>query len=1119
MFLQQLETMARFRRRRLLRHALVRAAVVLLVLLALTALADVFAGIPLAARWITLAAAVAVSVWEFGRSGGWRALRTDAAEAARICEAAHPEQGQTLRTALELAGGKNTASPPLAQALLDRAFQQIRGLDHRRLLTPAGWKKAAAGAGAALAVWVVLVSVWPDFRVAALRSLGMNRGFSRVALKASEAAAPRQPVRVEAAVAGRPTASAVLHWRAAGEREWRTEAMTAVAARRFDTVLTAGESELECYAVSGDSASPVLRIPVRVPARASVVRTVITPPAYLAEAVREQDKGDIDAPEDSAAEVTLAFSRPVTSARLVPSQGPPVAVTMGSDSRQGTAKLSVPAGSLTWHVTGQDAAGHAVESDTWQLTGRGDNLPSVRLLEPVDETSATAIWELPARLRAKDDHGLARVGIMLRVAGQEKPLLEKEFDPGNVREAAEMATLALDSMPLGITDNVQVFAWATDRKPRPGNARSVTPIANIDIRQFQIRKLDAPPCECAGECLNLVEKMISAQRHVLSDSFQLKETAAWREVSLNDTQPLAGREMEVVGDSDQLLAKMEEAASSGFDLGKDKGLATGAREHATQAVSELQSVALAAACDHEDKALTNLLQLRREIMKKMSKGGKQSKPKKKDEDRPPSLGELARRLDKAADEEKDVAGQAARLAEATPCPEPLRGQQAATVTELGDIAGELDRHQGLSRLALERMDHSEAAATAAGEQLTARPPEAVEPLRAAEAQIRELAAHLRLLENQVNEQSLAQMEKSAREAAKALEACAACQGACQSGGAHSASAGGAGKSGASPKDARDQKDAKDSDSKDPEPGGSDEKMSPAKARQLAGRSATLHDVLSGGRKTDAAGNPANSGGPALAKEALPDPSQTKELAEGMAAWAKAVEAKSAGPQPEEANEALAKQSGELAAKQQQLAESLTQSLAAARQAQAEKLQALRRETQVRQQQAQARQVAAANGGSQANPGDPGSASGQAQNGSGNGEGNGNGNGSGGDSNNGADVASNRNGLAPDGQAQPQSASPALTDAEYLKRLAATGDEELKQVIPYLTQTPSPDPGVFPFIDQRLTALLAQFSRTAFATRQSGQVPPALQRTVDDYFRSLSDDLGDDDDGDASRRRH
>ncbi|RYD35230.1 MAG: hypothetical protein EOP86_09015, partial [Verrucomicrobiaceae bacterium] len=1053
MLTQELEKMAGFRRRRLLRHALIRAAGVLLALLALAAVVDVFLGIPLIWRWMILAGSTGVAVWDFGRSGGWRALSADAAGAARLCEAAHPECGQSIRTALELASGKSAASPPLAQALMGRALDQIRRLDHARLLTPAGWRKVAVGAGVAAAVWILLLTAWPDFRAAALRSLGVDRGFSQVALSTSGTAAPGQPVRVEAAIQGRRTDDAVLHWRAAGsESEWRTESMTAVAARRFDAVLTAGETELECYAVSGDSTSPVLRIAVRVPARAQVVKTTITPPAYLAQAPKEQEKGDIDAPEDSTAEVTVAFNRPVMNARLVPSQGQPVTLTMSGGSRQGTARLAVSAGSLTWHVAGQDADGHPVESDVWQLTGRADSLPSIRLLEPVDETSATAIWELPARLRAKDDHGLARVGITLRLAGKETPLFEKDFEAGDIREAAELAILAMDTMPLGITDNLQVFAWATDRKPRAGNARSVTPIANIDIRQFQTRKLDAPPCECAGECVNLVEKMIAAQRHVLSDSFQLKETSTWREVSPEDTQPLAGREMEIAGTGQELLTKMQEAAASGFDLGKDGQLATEALQQVNFAVTALQQVALESGCDHEDKALTHLLQLRREIMKKMGKGGKQAKPKKKDEDRPPSLGELAQRLDKVAGEERDVAEQAGRLPGNTACPEPLRGQQLATVAELGMIAGELDRHQGLTDLVRERMDHSEAAAAAAGEKLVAGPPDAVAPLHAAEAQTRELAAHLRLLENQAGEQSLAQMEKNAREAAKELEACASCQGACQS----SATAAAAARPGTG-----DGGQAR----------ASGEKTAPARARQLAERSATVNDVLSGGRKAEGG----DSSNKTADQESLPDPAQTKALADGMNAWAKAVELKSAGPGAEETDTGLAEQARGLAARQHRLADVLQQSLAAVRQAQVDKLLALRKETQSRQRQAQTRELAAQK-----------SAGNQGQTGNGN-------SGNDGSGNSGTDgPTADRNGAPPQ---EADSPGPALmADAEYQKRLEGTGDQELKAVIGYLAQAPVPDSGVFSYIDQRLTVLISQFSRTALAAKRSGRVPPFYQRT-------------------------
>ena len=156
------------------------------------------------------------------------------------------------------------------------------------------------------------------------------------------------------------------------------------------------------------------------------------------------------------------------------------------------------------------------------LKGFADKLPEINLAEPKDDVEVTPMYELAARLRAKDDFGIAKVGLVLKVGDQTEQLFEKTFEARDVKQAAEMATAFLEKYPLTIHDNVQVSAYATDFKPRAG-ARAVSPLVAVDIREYQRRFIAADSGDKPCQCVNKLEQIITHQRRIFSDTTQLAE--------------------------------------------------------------------------------------------------------------------------------------------------------------------------------------------------------------------------------------------------------------------------------------------------------------------------------------------------------------------------------------------------------------------------------------------------------------------------------------------------------------------------------------------------------------------------------------------------------------------
>ncbi len=161
-------------------------------------------------------------------------------------------------------------------------------------------------------------------------------------------------------------------------------------------------------------------------------------------------------------------------------------------------ELKVARGEVVYQLSGSDADGLYLPPSSFKLTGFEDKPPEVELVEPKKDVEATTVWEILARLRAKDDYGLAEVGIVLVVGNEMKLIAHRELSEKNVRAVSEMGTAALEEFPLTINDNLKIYAFARDHKPRDG-ARSVSRLVSIDIRQFQVRwRLETRVAEAVG---------------------------------------------------------------------------------------------------------------------------------------------------------------------------------------------------------------------------------------------------------------------------------------------------------------------------------------------------------------------------------------------------------------------------------------------------------------------------------------------------------------------------------------------------------------------------------------------------------------------------------------------
>lgn len=1082
MIVHRLRQLARLRAQISWQHAGLAALYALLGTLFVVAFVDVRVSLPWVVRIAVLAGAVMVAAFLLRR----RAPEMTARETARLVEQQHPELGQSVRTAAQVAQSLDSAPLPIETELVERTGQRMAPfpldaeLGSRHRLIP-----LACGTVLLVLCWLAALWLSSEWRTAAARALGLPITFTRVVASASpDWVMPDGQVLLEARTTGRFAPRVVAHIRPEGSGEnWRELEMGLTKDGQFQLVLPKVSQALEYYVTGGDGRSETSKVAVRFLPRLQKIVARLDYPAYLGLASEEQAHGDVEAVEGTKVDLDLRFDRPVSQAQVQFSDG--TKNNLPLDGLRGHLSTILAAKDLTWKVIGHDTAGAAFETPPHRLKGLVDLPPVIKLAEPRNDVEVTALQELIARVQARDDHGLATVGIVLQVGTKEETLLEKRFEAPDVRQSLEMVTAFLEKYALTLNDSLLVYAYATDHKPRQG-ARVVSPLAAVDIREFQRlwRQSTADSKEC--QCQNLLEKIIAMERRIYSDTTQLKELSGNQEVPKTLILPLATKQQEALNTQAELQALLDSMLDPEMkEMQETSRLIVQSMD---QVITSLQTLDLAKAWTGEKTALTDLLTLRRQMIYKLGKKNPNSrmadkKPPRQEGERP-SLTKLAEQLENAAKEEQAVKAQSKDLAPSAETPAALTRQHEAATGDVAEVLSELDTHPGATTATQERGAQTEKLMNAAGQALQAERAQAGEALGRSEAALRELATHLRLLDRSPDEAALAQLEQRAEKAAECLSECAKC------------ARGGSPKPGSSPGQGQSQEADAKGFSKTGRSGAAEgHGDKPAdfapKVQALSEQARTLDDALrrwsGGGDDSQPAKHPGlgRAAGDnhtdqwgkeldALAWQLATlgqAPAPTDGAKPGTASKDAAASAEKAtqspGPSPGTPNpEDLAAQADEMAHRHHEIAATLRREREALRQTRAQQLAALRERLQKVAGDNFTAPPAAKNAPLEPSP-------------------------------------TVRNALGPNLAGEPAQ--------RLIDDLRASGDPDLTQwadAIDSYRKRPVLAWRALRLADMRLATLLTDLKRVAPVAVRESTVPDAYRRLVENYFRALSDDFGD-----------
>ncbi len=139
--------------------------------------------------------------------------------------------------------------------------------------------------------------------------------------------------------------------------------------------------------------------------------------------------------------------------------------------------------------------GTRLAENRYEVRVRKDQPPEIRFEDPDEALEVHPIAEVLMRVRAADDFGLSRAGVVFQVNdGQEHTLLLKDFPAASggprrpdfdlIKRTLLEETLPLEDHDLSPTQAITYYAFAEDNYPQHPR-RTETDLRYIDIREFK----------------------------------------------------------------------------------------------------------------------------------------------------------------------------------------------------------------------------------------------------------------------------------------------------------------------------------------------------------------------------------------------------------------------------------------------------------------------------------------------------------------------------------------------------------------------------------------------------------------------------------------------------------
>jgi hypothetical protein len=440
---------------------------------------------------------------------GWRFLRErrsvhDLArgEAAAAVEGRFPQLGQRVCTTAEYAEptpATAPAHPQFVTALSNDTARRTDGLPFQAIVPWSSLKRFWLGLGGLGLIALLILAFMPEMRTALLRSALIPLNYTQIQVEPGDQSLKLgEGLTIKTTITGRPVAKLTLQHRPSGTEEWMTQPILppeagGVRPKRLlgalETTLPSNQDGFDYQVVSNELRSPIYQVTILRPLVLKEVEATIQPPAYTRKDKLIVKDGNLKVIEGSTAQLQFTLDRAPAAAtlKLTPSDDKSAESAMvpiqidGSDLR---AELPPLVQAAEYELAAVAADGMKLEPQRFRITVTPDRAPSISIVKPKEQIEVIPTTDVEIKLNAKDDFGLARVGIVYQVGNGAMKSLELAHDPKQPVKLDLLETLFLENHELTHQDSITYHAFVEDNHPTHPH-RATTELQFIDIRPFK----------------------------------------------------------------------------------------------------------------------------------------------------------------------------------------------------------------------------------------------------------------------------------------------------------------------------------------------------------------------------------------------------------------------------------------------------------------------------------------------------------------------------------------------------------------------------------------------------------------------------------------------------------
>ncbi len=348
------------------------------------------------------------------------------------------------------------------------------------------------------------------------------------------------------------------------------------------------------------------------------------PPALKLDPRREDDGGDIYAPEGTEVRLTVTADRPVKASALVLADG--TRVPLGVDGRVASGGLTVRADGSYRVALVEDDGVETADDTEYFIRTLLDRPPDVRVVRPAGDRQVTPLEEVLIEARADDDFGVRSFDLVLQKPGEAEVIVPF---PGP-REGLTVNgrhMLFLEDLEVAPGDFVTYYVRARDVGRGKPSSESRSDIFFLEVKAFNDQFVAAQSqAMAAGAQAQGVQDLAAAQKEIVVATWKLDSRGrrASRAGSATDIKALAAAQRAL----EQRAAKEagNQLQGSGGPPRRRRGparinevnddpmgLAIEAMRRAATALEKLEP---AGALPHEMEALNQLLRAESDVQRR-----------------------------------------------------------------------------------------------------------------------------------------------------------------------------------------------------------------------------------------------------------------------------------------------------------------------------------------------------------------------------------------------------------------------------------------------------------------------------------------------------------------------